>query len=171
MSRPQESTIVKHIPPSISTALGNLDQEHKNLQSKKQVKYELDIEEDKYFYPDIETVKTHELCATIIPFNINIKGFSYLTGTSPHKSILGNLYFMVMYDYDSNSILSEPIKNRQASTIRDALLKMHNIIKSRGINQKVYITDNECASDLKEYMKNTSLTYKLPHRTCTDEVQ
>ena len=56
---------------------------------------------------------------------------------------------MVMYDYDSNAILDEPIKNRQASTIHYAFLKMHKIIKSRGRDPKVYITDNECYSDLK----------------------
>ena len=54
--------LLKHLTPGIATALGHLDQERKNLQSKNQVKYELEIEEDKYFYPDIETVKTHELC-------------------------------------------------------------------------------------------------------------
>ena len=49
---------------------------------------------------------------------------------------------MVFYDYDSNAILSKPIKNRQASTIRDAFLKIHNILKSRVSDPKVYIIDN-----------------------------
>ena len=56
-------------------------------------------------------MKTYELCVTIISFNIKIKVFSDLTGAFPHKSSRGNLYVMVMYDYDSNAILSEPIKN------------------------------------------------------------
>ena len=54
-------TLSKHLPPIIATALGHLDQEFKNLQSMKQVKYELDIEEDIDFYPYIETVNTHYL--------------------------------------------------------------------------------------------------------------
>ena len=74
---------------------------------------------------------THELCATIIPFNIKIKGFSDLTGIFPHKSSRGNLYAMVMYDHDSNVILAEPIINRQAENIRDALLNIHKVLKSR----------------------------------------
>ena len=116
---------LKHPPPSIATALGHLDQERENLQSTKQVKLESEIEEDNNFYPKKEAVKTHELCATIIPFNKKIKGFRDLTGTSPHKSTRGNFYVMIMYDYDSNAILSKPIKNRQAATIHDALLKIY----------------------------------------------
>ena len=61
-----------------------------------------------------------------------------------------------MYDYDSNIILSKPIKNRQAATIHYSLLKTNNIIKSRGNDPKVYILDNESSSDLEEAMsKNT----------------
>lgn len=59
----------------------------------------------------METVNTHEVCATIIPFNTNIHGFNDLTGAFPHKARRGNLYVMVVYDYDSNAVLVEPIKN------------------------------------------------------------
>ena len=55
-------------------------------------------------------MKTHELCAAIIPFNINRKGFSDLPGAFPHKSTSGNLYVMALYECDSNAILVEPIK-------------------------------------------------------------
>ena len=70
------------------------------------------VKEDKDFYPDIKTVKTHDLCATIIQFNIKRKGFNNLTGDFPHKSSRGSLYVMVLYDYDSNAILAESMKNR-----------------------------------------------------------
>ena len=111
--------LLKHLSTSIVTYLRHLDQEHKNLQLTKKVKSKLDIEEDKYFYPEIETVNTHDLCTTIIHFNTKRKGFRYLTGALPHKSSRGNLYIMVMYDYYSNAILSEIIENKQAATIHD----------------------------------------------------
>ena len=57
-------------------------------------------------------MKTHELYAIIIPFNIKRKGFNDITGTFPHKSSRGGVYVMVMHDYDSSAILAEPIKNR-----------------------------------------------------------
>ena len=56
-------------------------------------------------------MKTHELCVTIIYFNIKRKGLSDPTSAFPHKSSIVNLYVMVMYDYDRNLILDEPIKN------------------------------------------------------------
>ena len=49
---------------------------------------------------------------------------------------------MVLYDYNSNAILSEPIKNKQAATIRDYFIDIHNILKSRGGEPKFYIMKN-----------------------------
>ena len=56
-----------------------MEQERKTSNLKKKVKSELEVEEDSDFYPEAETVTTHELCETIIPFNIKRKGFSDLT--------------------------------------------------------------------------------------------
>ena len=109
----------------------------------------MEIEEDIGLNPDAESVKTHDICATIAPFNIKRKGFSDLTGALPHKSRRRNLYVMVMYDYDSNSILSEPIINRLAEIILHVFLKVHKVLKSRGSDPKFYIKDTECSSDLK----------------------
>ena len=76
------------------------------------------VEEDSDLYPDADTVKTYDMCATIIPFNLNIKGFIDLTGDLPHNSRRGNLYAVVLYYYDSNTILAEPIKiGRQQSSV------------------------------------------------------
>ena len=109
-------------------------------------------------------MKTHELCAKISPFNIKRKGLSNLAGAFPHKSSRGNLYIMILYDYDSNAILSKPIKNRQASTIRDAFLKIHDILKSRDNDPKFYIMENECSSKLKEAMKKYTIYFQLDPR-------
>ena len=68
---------------------------------------------------------------------------------------------MIMYDYDSNAILDEPINIRQTATIHDAFLNIHNILKLRSSDQKVYIIDNGCSSDLKEAMKNYMIDFQL----------
>ena len=84
--------ILKYLPPSIATALGHLDQDQNNLQLTKPdfkiispMKYELDIEEDKYFYPIMDSVKTHKVSKKIIPFNTESKCFNELIGAFPHK--------------------------------------------------------------------------------------
>ena len=142
-------TSLKHLPSSIETALGHLYQERKNLQLTNQVKYELDIEECKDFYADIEKVKKHEVCATLILFNIKRKGFSNLTVDFPHKSSRGNVYVTVMYEYDINAIQAKPIKNMQVATICDDFLNMHKILKSRESKPKFYMMENECSNDSK----------------------
>ena len=114
----------------------------------------MEVEKDNDFYLDKESVKHHELCATITPFNIKIRVFSDLNGAFPHKSSRGNLYVIVMYDYDRNAIMAEPIENRQAKIICDAFLKIHKVIKARGSKPKIYNIDNECYSDSKEAMKS-----------------
>ena len=86
-----------------------MNQNRKNFQYTNNVKPEVEVEEDKCFYPDAQIVKTHEMCATIIPFNLKRKVFSDITSTSPHKSIRVNLYVMVLYDYYSNSIVDKLI--------------------------------------------------------------
>ena len=101
--------LLKHLPPSIATALGHMYKERKKLQSTKHVKSEVVVEEDRDFNADTETVKIHELCPTIIPLNVDRKGLSDITGVFPHKSSRRNLYVMVMYNYGSNTILYEPI--------------------------------------------------------------
>ena len=70
-----------------------------------------------------------------------------------------------MYDYNSNAILSETIKNKQAATICDAFLKIHKVLKAIGSEPKVYIMNNKCSSDLKEDMKKYEIDFQLdpPH--------
>ena len=57
----------------------------------------------------MDSVKTHKVCATIIPFNNNSKGFSDITGYLPHKNSRENFYVMVVYDFGSTAILAGPI--------------------------------------------------------------
>ena len=72
---------------------------------------------------------------------------------------------MVIYDYDSNAILAEPIKNIQAETICYAFLKVHKFLKERGSDPKFYIVFNYCSIDLKEAMKKYEIDFQLapPH--------
>ena len=97
MNRPQKSTIVKTFTSHNCNRFRTSVSRAQEPPVKNPVKTELEIEEDKYFYPDTETAKTHEFCTPIIVFNIKIKGFSDLTGAYPHNSSRENLYAMVMY--------------------------------------------------------------------------
>ena len=63
---------------------------------------------------------THVVFATILPANDLQKSYSDQTGKSPVQSSRGYQYVMIMYDYDSNAILSQPLKSRQAGELTAA---------------------------------------------------
>eukprot|EP00957_Ditylum_brightwellii_P128867 9830305-Ditylum_brightwellii.AAC.1 len=51
------------------------------------------------------------ICISNINNHETNKIFSNITGCLPIMSISGNQYILVIYDYDSNTILVEPLKN------------------------------------------------------------
>ena len=77
------------------------------------------------------------------------KAYCDLTGRFPHKSTRGNQYLIVFYDYDSNAILFEPLKTRQAQEIMQAFYKIVNKLTKYSKEPKLFILDNECSNDLK----------------------
>lgn len=100
----------KFIKTSRATELGHLDQERKNLPSTTA------IPDDDFFATTYDT-KENELYTTILPTTkVSNKNVVYadLTGRFPHKSTRSNQYLLVVYDYDSNVILFNPSKTRQA---------------------------------------------------------
>jgi len=93
------------------------------------------------------------------------KAFSDLTGRFPHRSSWGNEYILVVYHYDSNAILVEPVKNRQAATLTEAWKKLNKKLKQRGEQPVLYILDNEFLQDLRTAFFKTKVAFQLapPH--------
>ena len=170
--------IKKHLPPSMFTAKGHMNQENKNLQStKKSYKAALlqqpsnhnpslvsyHIEND--FHPhrhDMNTPKTHNCFITICHPSQNQKtGFLDLTGRFPYRSSRGNQYILTVYDYDSNAILVKAIKNRQAETITNAWKSIVAKLEKQNIQPTIFIMDNEASEDLKIAMKSSNYNFQL----------
>jgi hypothetical protein len=93
------------------------------------------------------------------------RSYSDLTGRFPCKSDRGNQYVLVLYVYDDNAILVEPVKNRSESEQVKAyksLLERAN----KGSQLKMHWMDNEASKAVKDVLVNTyKLTYQLvpPH--------
>ena len=111
------------------------------------------------------SVATDKYYFTITPIASTGKTFSDQTGRFPVTLSKGNKYIMIMYDYNSNSILGEPMKSRTGEEILRAFRKMHGQLKECGITPKLHRLDNECPDILKSYMKKKNISYKLvpPH--------
>lgn len=146
----------KH-PKNIHTSKGHLKQERKNLQSTK-------IPVLSEISPTREE-KTYNVFAVIDDFHTSSKAYTDLTGRFPFQSSRGNNYLFILYDYDGNAILAEPIKNRQAATIKAAWTKLHSRLKLSGNKPKLYVMDNECSSELQQALKEETCDFQLvpPH--------
>ena len=62
--------------------------------------------------------------------------YSDLTGKLPFKYLRGNRYFMVMYDYNSNAILTEALKNLGVQSITNAHETLYNILSTKGLKPR-----------------------------------
>ena len=148
----------KILPTTLATEQGHLDQERKNLQSQSLLQNEDDN------FPEHIPEKTHNRFITLTTQyegKNKHKGYMDLTGRFPHTSSRGNKYFVVVYDYDTNAIVFEPIRKRQAKEILTAFLKCQDKIAQNYVTPKLYILDNEASSTLKQILTTKGQKYEL----------
>jgi hypothetical protein len=68
---------------------------------------------------------------------------------------------MILYDYDSNAILSQPIKDRTAPELLRAFQVMEQELVARGLNPKLKKLDNDASKLLKTYLHQQNITFQL----------
>jgi hypothetical protein len=67
-------------------------------------------------------------------------------------SSTGNNCLLALCDYDSNSILAQPMKSRHATTILNAHKELHAKLCAAGLRPQLQRLTNECSAILKECM-------------------
>jgi hypothetical protein len=72
---------------------------------------------------------------------------------------------MILYDHDSNAILSAPLKTRQAGELTTAWTSLHTKLQLNGYAPELHIIDNECADELKRAFTKYAVTFQRvpPH--------
>jgi hypothetical protein len=83
------------------------------------------------------------------------------TGRFPVVSSKGNKYIMVLYDYYSNSILAQPIKDRTAPELLKAFQVMEQELVARGLKPKLMKLDNGASKLLKMYLHQQNITFQF----------
>jgi hypothetical protein len=68
---------------------------------------------------------------------------------------------MVLYEYDGNEILAEPIKNRTAPELMRAFQAMEKKLTARGLGPKLMKLDNEASQFLKSYFHDNNIAFQL----------
>ena len=95
------------------------------------------------------------------------------SGSFPTTSRKGNKYLMVLHEYDSNTILAKPTKNRSEVEIVRSYTTLHGYLCSRGLKPTLHFLDNECPAGLKKFMAKADKIFQLvpPHRHHTNHAK
>jgi hypothetical protein len=116
------------------------------------------------FIPELEPEQeplnqaTHHLYTTL--WETTERTYSDQTGAFPIKSSRGNQYIFIMYSYDANAIMVEPIKSRQARTITEAWIKCYKQLNKTGYAPQLHILDNEFSSVLEDAFTKYNVKYQ-----------
>ena len=91
--------------------------------------------------------------------------YNDLTGKFPTMSLDGNQAFFVMYHYESNSILAEPIADLDDQSIFDAYRRKFEYLESKGFKMKLNIMDNQATKQIKSFLTKKQCRLQLvePH--------
>ena len=145
-----ENNISKFLPDSIPKALGHQYQTHKNTHSTQQST--LKTQENKYI--NIYSAINHlEMPTGKIQSDKNVK-FSIQPSS-------GNKYMMVMYVYDPNVILVEPIPDRSKESIVQAYQQIIQNLTKRGFKPRLQILDKEASKLLQDEMYKQQIQWQL----------
>jgi hypothetical protein len=147
----------KYLFKSDATAKGHMNQIRQNIRSTQPVVEitapETDmIQEDKCHYIYTTTLETNQI-------------YSDLTGRFTTTSMSGNKYILILYEYDSNSVLSAPMKNRGDKEMVRAFALLIQSLILRGLKPHLQRLDNEASLALRNYLTQQVITYQLaqPH--------
>jgi hypothetical protein len=152
------ANVKKYLQKSIPTALGHLDQKRKNIQSTKN-KMNDDTKpntENPVTNRTNEGQTTNQVFATITDIGTG-KIYTNQTGKFPVLSSRGNKYLFVLYDYDSNAIMAEPIKSPTQGELTRAYKKLFDQLEKQGLRPQVQLLDNECSQSMKDLMNDLNI--------------
>jgi hypothetical protein len=140
-----EHTVEKHLSRSTSTTKGHLNQQRQNSRTTK-------IKDAQVIVPDPDIdhgVKTQFVYAATIDAG---QIYTDQTGRFTVVSSKSKKCIMILYDYDSNAILAQPIKDRTAPELLKAFQFMERELVARGLKPKLMKLDNEASKLLKTYL-------------------
>ena len=176
--------VAKHLPKSIPTTMGRLHMNRKNIRTTKptpdtQIKADelSSAEYNEWVLPALTTdaTKTNHIGVARVLSANHMMGVAStdLTGRFPITSVQGIAYLFVMYDYDSNTILAAPIRNRTKGSLIAGLNQCLATLKKAGIKPVLLKLDNEVSKDMVAHIEAENMTYQLAspgdHRTLPAE--
>jgi hypothetical protein len=149
-----EHAVENHLSKSTSTTKGHLNQQRQNARTTK-VKDPKEIMTE----PDLDQgIKTQYVYAATIDAG---QIYTDKTGRFPVVSSKGSKFIMILYDYDRNAILAQPIKDRTDPELLRAFQVMERELVARGLKPKLMKVENEASKLLKTYLRQQNITFQL----------
>jgi hypothetical protein len=151
--------VTRHLPKSITTTLGHQDQTRKNARST-QPKPPTESNPEPGLDLESPNQRTHQVFSAIVDSGTG-KIYTDQTGRFPVTSSCGHKYLFVLYDYDSNAILAEPIKSRKQNELLRAYQTLTRHLRKQGLTPKLQRLDNECSEAMKEERDTQQIDWQL----------
>ena len=145
------SLITKYFVTPASTLVGHIKQEQQGLHSTKLT------QKIQPFH------KTHETIDSSM--NSNNKTYMDLAGRFPYKSSRNNKCILIVYHGDSNVILGQAIKIRQALTITSAWKSLHDTLNNTSATSNSWILDDGASYHLQHAMTKNAISFQLAIQT------
>jgi hypothetical protein len=147
-----EHAVEKHLSKSTSTTKVHLNQQRQHSRSTK-------VKDPKVIMAELDLdqgIKTQYVYAATIDA---VQIYTDQTGQLPVVSSKGNKYIMILYDYDSNAIFAQPIKDRTAPELLRVFQVMEQELVARGLKPKLMKLNNEVSKLLSTYLHYQNITF------------
>lgn len=161
------STLIrKHLPKSVPSVMGRMRRHPKGVRSTTKPKppdgHITDVTDDTLPPPRPLRDRRHLVGPTVVNLD-NLKGVisTDLPGRFPFPSSRGMNYVFLLYDYDSNAILVEPIKSRNTDHLIEGYDACYNRLVAAGVIPVLHRLDNEISDDMRASIKAKDLKYQL----------
>jgi hypothetical protein len=135
-----EYAVEKHLSKSAATVKGHLNQQRmstRSTQPQKEPECTMTSESNLD-----DGIKTQCIYAAVVDAG---QIYTDQTGIFTVISSRGNVSIMVLYEYDGNSIMAEPIKNNKIAELLQSFHVMEQKLTSRGLRPKLMTLDNEAS--------------------------
>jgi hypothetical protein len=170
------ANIQRFLPKSPAIIMGHLDQVRKNQQTTKAKPPKSDDDSNDVI-PSLPTTdgKCTQFVYAAILLAPTESGQIYTDqmGRFPVASRRGNKCIMILYDYDSYSILAEPMRSRTDDEIIRSYQTLHDRLVAAGLKPRLQKLDNEASRRLKQFLDNDDIEFQLvpphSHRRNADE--
>ena len=155
--------IRKHLPTAPATSKGHMKRPRAGICSTRKAHHRRDlasptlikinnihqnaIRTNPHLIPDDEPLDgmNNVFCFAALADTNKRTLYTNATGLLPARSLHGNQYYFIAYDYDLNCIFAVSIPNLLETRIIETLQHMFNQLKGKGFKPKFNVTDNQAA--------------------------